>query len=314
LSRYIRIRPRVRLLGWAFLLTMLVATIPFAPPVKATFPGANGRIFYTREIGTYTEIFSIKPNGEGIKRLTNNEEVEDDNPSVTADGKFVYFERGFGHGADIWRMRRDGSHERNISKTEGEGELRPAISPNGARVAFVHSLESGIFVMRTDGTGEPEPITNPDAIPASDDNPDWSPNGNLIVFSRLVVNDDGLASRICTVRPNGTNEDCLTDPNEISAVDPEWSPDSSKVVFSGDELDDPDQEFEIYVMDAFNLARLTTTVLNFSPAYSPDGKKIVFKKGFTPSPLYIMNDNGFGAHPVTPVGKDAQDPDWSVTP
>jgi Tol biopolymer transport system component len=318
MSRHTPIRPTARLLRYAFALAMLVATIPAVPPVKATFPGGNGRIFYSREMtpgdDLTAEIFSIKPNGEGIKRLTNNEDVNDEHPAVTSDGKWVFFQRGFGHDADIWRMRRDGSRKRNITQTSGVGELRPAPSPNGERIAFARSNESGIFVMRTDGNGVTVPITDPDAIPAADDDPDWSASGNQIVFSRLIVHGGGIVSRVCTVRSDGTDEECVTDPDEISALDPEWSPDSRKVVFSGNELDDPDEEWEIYAMDAFNLVRLTTTVLNFHPAYSPDGKKIVFFKGFSPAPLYIMNDNGFGARRLTPAGKDAQDPDWSVTP
>ena len=67
-------------------------------------------------------------------------------PAVTGDGKFVFFQRGFGHGADIWRMRADGTRERNISQTPEYGELRPTISPNGEKIAFERSDESGIFV------------------------------------------------------------------------------------------------------------------------------------------------------------------------
>ena len=214
-------------------------------------------------------------------------------------------------------MRRDGSQERNITKTVGVGELRPATSPNGARIAFERSNESGIFVMRTDGNGPTVPITDPDAIPAADSDPDWSGSGNVIAFSRLIVHGGGFVSRVCTVRSDGTGEDCVTDPNEISAFQPEWSPDSRKVVFYGNELDDPDNEWEIYAMDAFTLVRLTTSTFNFSPAYSPNGKKVVLDKrtGFDQSGrLYIMNTDGFGARPLTPANHDADDPDWSVKP
>ena len=71
LSRRIQSRPARRLPKWALLLAMLITTIPAATPVRATFPGGNGRIFYSREITAgddfTAEIFSIKPNGEGIR-------------------------------------------------------------------------------------------------------------------------------------------------------------------------------------------------------------------------------------------------------
>ena len=114
------------------------------------------------------------------------------------------------------------------------------------------------------------PITYPEEIPAIH-SPirDWSASGNVTAFDRLIVHGGGVVSRVCYVKSDGTNEECLTGPDEISAIKPEWAPDSGKITFHGNELDDPDEEWNIYAMDAFNLARLTTTVLNFGPAYSP---------------------------------------------
>lgn len=74
----------------------------------------------------------------------------------------------------------------------------PAISPDGAQVAFVRSVtlrkedrrHSEIWLVPADGSGEPVRLTSP-AFSAS--NPQWSPDGRLLSFSsvRSVVEEEG---------------------------------------------------------------------------------------------------------------------------
>ena len=50
----------------------VVTTLCFAPAVDAAFPGRDGLIAFTRADGSEpTEIYVIRPNGQGLRQLTH---------------------------------------------------------------------------------------------------------------------------------------------------------------------------------------------------------------------------------------------------
>jgi hypothetical protein len=101
---------------------------------------------------------------------------------------------------------------------------------------------------------------------------------------------------------------------------PAWSPDGMKIAFMSNR-DDPNPgsctfcNEEIYVMDAngANETRLTTDpARDESPAWSPDGTKIVFDSARTGSgDIYSMNPDGTGVVRLTTSADPESDPSWS---
>ena len=55
-------------------------------PAKAAFPGANGKIAFTRHRAGNWDIYTMKRDGTGVKRLTKNSAV-DEFPMWSPDGK-----------------------------------------------------------------------------------------------------------------------------------------------------------------------------------------------------------------------------------
>ena len=104
---------------------------------------------------------------------------------------------------------------------------------NGA-IAFKRFLDdahssSALFTIRPDGTGERQ-VTRPvDGV--LDDQPDWSPNGALIVFTRA-----GDPFTVWTVRPDGTRLARLTPPcvgaSCEDATGGSFAPNGRRVVFT----------------------------------------------------------------------------------
>ncbi|MGH9275673.1 MAG: hypothetical protein ACRDZU_13580, partial [Acidimicrobiales bacterium] len=45
---------------------LLVGVVGAAAPVGAGMPGANGRIAFTRDLNTQTEIYSMNPDGSDV--------------------------------------------------------------------------------------------------------------------------------------------------------------------------------------------------------------------------------------------------------
>src|SRR5581483_4592269 len=73
---------------------------------------------------------------------------------------------------------------------------------------------------------------------------------------------------------------------------------------------------DISVMDAngTNVQQLTHTCLDSDPSWSPDGSQIAFTstRDSQQPGIFVMNADGTGARPVTPIGLPAVEPSWSA--
>ena len=297
--------------------TTLVATLTAAGvfasvslPAQAAWPGKNGRIFFYRQIGEGPdEIFSVKPDGTGRKRLTSDNK-DDESPAVSADGKWIVWERELPN-SELFKMRTDGSNRQRLTNTAHE-EKHPSWSPTGNKIVFTSDQggEEAIWIMNADGTGRSK-LTDMDG---EEYGPKWSPNGNWIAFT----NDNEIVS-ICKIRPNGSDEVCLTDESFERVNDADWSPNSQKIVFEGREPDSVGDE-DVYKMSAngSNVVQLTEAAAEddaSDPAFSPTGAKIIFEtKTLPPNQLWRMNADGSNEEAVTPEQFDVQDPDWAPKP
>lgn len=193
---------------------------------------------------------------------------------------------------------------------------------------------SGIFKINADGTGEHQIVRSPKGMVV--DQPDWSPDGSLIVFTRCVV-DGGCG--VYTVGVAGTGLKRLS-PGCATAATPceddanvSFLPDGKHIVFSratGKVRHWPDwdqiQHSDLVVSDLNGGNRRVIFRskpyegdLNFA-ASSPDGKRFVYEHANSPltrpgahhAALFVVGSDGKDNHRITPWSLDAGDnPDWS---
>jgi TolB protein len=170
----------------------------------------------------------------------------------------------------------------------------PFPSPDGKKIVFEISVGGfyQIFTMNIDGSGQTQ-ITHD---PATHDTPSWSPDGRKIAY---VSNKTGH-SVIYMMNPDGSGEERLTD-GRHEYIHPTWSPDSSKLVYcSDDDLKPPQKNrSEIYSLDlkTRQATALITGGTNTYPSWSPDGKRIVFRRiiGDMNSEVFVASSDGSGA-------------------
>ncbi len=318
-------------------------------PAEAAFPGKNGRIAFHANRDGNVDVFSVRADGTGLRRLTDYYWWDQD-PSFSADGEKIAFEsrRGDGHVPAIWIMNADGTRERQVTFPNGpypddDKDFGPATwSPDGKRIVYFHvpSVEDNSDP-DTDYSGHVYALNlsngrEMDLTPGfwGAGQPSWSPDGRRIAFVGSRTGQEG--SDIYTMKTDGTGLKRLTD-NESGAGEPQWSPDSSKIVFRTDrtgEVDpycDPDRSScdpltEIYVMDrdGSDQTRLTHPVIKVgpgensgegpdsSPAFSPNGRKIVFARG---GELWVMRADGAGQKDLTASeGDEGYSPSWQPLP
>ncbi|MBW8011305.1 MAG: protein kinase [Chloroflexi bacterium] len=170
--------------------------------------------------------------------------------------------------------------------------LGPTPTGGGGKIAFA-SDRTGIpqiWIMNVDGTGLDQ-VTDEVAGACQ---PDWSPDGNRLVFispcsndtdtypgsSMFVINIDGSEFTPLASFPGGD-------------YDPAWSPDGSKIAFTT--LRDSRRP-QIWVLDleTNTASSLSDSITNdFNPAWSPDGDSIVFvTTRIGPTQIWTMDASG----------------------
>jgi dipeptidyl aminopeptidase/acylaminoacyl peptidase len=112
----------------------------------------------------------------------------------------------------------------------------PQIAPDGAQVAFVRvsvdekkdAYESAVWLVKTDGTEAPRPLTSG----TRDNSPRWSPDGQRLAFVRSIDKDGRpQPAQIYILAMAGGEPQALTDlPKGAGA--PEWSPDGKTIAFA----------------------------------------------------------------------------------
>ena len=114
------------------------------------------------------------------ERLTTSPEP-DGEPSAGNDGRII-FVRGRGATARLWSLARDGTEQR---LTRGQvAERWPAVSPDGARVAYVAVTETGRRLRVRALAGDSARAADSVVIADRDvDRPAWSPRGDRLAFT-----------------------------------------------------------------------------------------------------------------------------------
>jgi Tol biopolymer transport system component len=184
--------------------------------------------------------------------------------------------------------------------------IRRLTSATASGVIAFHSDRDGnleIYAMNANGLGQ----TNLTNHPASDADPEWSPDGSRIAFD---TDRDGNFE-IYAMNPDGSNPARLTN-HPATDLHPAWSPNGSRIAFQSDR----DGNFDIYVMNADGTGptRLTKSQgPDLAPAWSPDGARIAFVRVRNGRPqILVMNANGTGQKTITiDTANSDHEPAWS---
>ena len=322
-AKVVRARALVFLLAAAMAAVVLVTF--GGAPAGAVVPGANGKIFFSSDRDGDSEIYSMYPNGKGLKKLTNNKNVSDDDPAVSPDGSKVVFVSSrnvsnFDGNTEIYVMNADGTDQKRLTNDPGGNNVastdaRPTFSPDGTKIAWEH--ERDIYLMNADGTGTPSNLTGADWI-GFDSDPAFSPDGDQIAFTsnRPGAPDYNMDIYVMDTSAATNGATRLTEDLALDS-EPSWSPDGSKIAFQSGR----GSGFDVYVMDASGANETLladATSRDEMPVFSPDGQKMVFSGTPTSYPEIYVTDSDPATsdtpYRLTRNGVYDAFPDWGLVP
>src|SRR4030095_11991108 len=299
---------------------------------------------FTLNLGSF-ESYLMNPDGTNVRRLTDNSDG-DSGAVFSPDGKRGVFESNRNNAfevpaqvplniGDLFLMNDKGNDQTLLTRGSSS-----SWSPDGKYITFHRSAsglafpvsvpppfpgipgcpiktdagaatwDNDIFISKVgdllENVAEPTNITN---SPQIDDDPDWSPDGKQIAFTRHPFNDNPNLSNLANVFVLNLQTGLTTqltfdaDPPEEERA-PAWSPDGTRIAYMC-RIGGGTNDFEICVMnaDGTNRVQLTNnTDFDGGPSWSPDGQKIMFLRTVPATlrpvgqrqQIWIMNADGTG--------------------
>jgi Tol biopolymer transport system component len=273
--------------------------------------GSSENIVFQAKVNGLYQLFTIKPDGSGLKQITHLAVKRSSVPGVeephwSPDGTMILFDSDYArtskHVISLFTVKPDGSGLKRVPLVTGLFNGEAAWSPDGKNIAYTFDASSttpaqpqGIQVAQADGSF-PYALTRVEHANHNDQRPSWSPNGKWIIFTEHYGLDQ---SQILRVRDVGGTPIPLT-PFELNANNAKWSPDGTTILFNSHNDAKPDQNANLYTMSA-NGSRLVQIthyrggLHAFANGWSPDGTEIIFhlrgtrRNGSTVNQLFIMD-------------------------
>ncbi len=253
-----------------------------------------------------SDIFTVRVNGTGLRRLTQTVEgLRYDSPAWARGGRWIAFS---GPPCDdcpetifLIDLARGGTVKRLPGTVPGA--VRPSWGPSDRVLTFVGGLANSVFTISRQGTGRRR-LTNDRA---AHDQSVWSPDGRRIAYTSQQRNGRW---DIFVMRSDGSRKSGLT-ATPGSEEHPAWSHDGRRITFARQ----IGGKWAIFVMpvDGGRARRLTPLSENSQqPAWSPDDRQIAYTLvSSAGSMIIVIGADGTGRRRLqTGIGA-ASAPSWS---
>ena len=264
-----------------------------------------------------TRIVFVAESGGRLNRTKTLAIMDQDgaNPSYLTDGSYIVMSPRFSStsqeitymtlkptGSAIYLFNLETARRESLGSFPGM-VYAPRFSPDGGRVAFAveRGGNSDIYVMNLKSRTSQRLTTDP----AIDTSPSFSPDGSRIVFN----SDRGGSPQLYVMGADGGGASRISF-GSGRYTSPVWSPAGDFIAFTKQ----TGSEFHIGVMrpDGSDERLLTTSYLDESPTWAPNGRVLMFSRETPGGPprLWTVDVTGRILRPA-PYPGSGSDPAWS---
>jgi Tol biopolymer transport system component/DNA-binding winged helix-turn-helix (wHTH) protein len=252
-----------------------------APPASAgdespAFSPDGTTVAFTRLVGGAKEIYVVPVTGGQPRRLTFEDNIRPgsftDGLAWTPDGRDIVFASNRSGSFQLWRVPVTGGTPVRIGVYAQHLSL-PTVSRDGKRLAWVQSsYDTNIWHVPVPEPGGPlVPPTPLIVSTAADSNPQYSPDGQRIVFGSLRSG----TPEIWSADHDGRRVMRLTNMGGPVTGTPRWSPDGKEIAF--DSMVAANRDIYVVSANGGKPRQLTTEAAEDTcPSWSGNGQWIYF--------------------------------------
>lgn len=255
---------------------------------------ADGRslFFHSLRQGRWG-VWRVNLDGSNLMRITPPN-LDAFTPRTSLDGKWLVLTRLRGEHRQIELMELS-TGKLTALTTEATDHWNPAISPDGRHVVY-HMATPSLTVPDVEFWGAP-PGTHLKLLRLAGAFPSFSPDGKRLA---LV----GDLARLDLMNADGSGRETIYAGQSRGLFSTGWARQVELIAFAVDGVfEGAEARVDLITVrpDGSGLRRLTRQVGNNAfPAFSPDGKQLVFRSGRGGNKnLYLMNSDGTGLKQLT---------------
>jgi Tol biopolymer transport system component len=291
---------------------------PTPTPRAQAASATNGRILFTHcEDPGGCQIYTANPDGSAVDQVT--EDGDSFQGDWSPDGEQIVYAGTASGDVAIWIVNADGTDPQQLTPDDPDSDsLWPRFTADGSRILFTNcrggDCDGGISAVRPNGTGLHHVTPNSHR---SYNLADQSPGGSRMAYMRW--HSGGVKMAIYVSDAQGHHQRRISPPR-LQGWWPDWSPTGRRIVFTTQVFGDrPSPRIFTVRPNGSHLVQVTHTRrlhADVSPAYSPNGRKILFASDrryadFCCSDLFVVDAGGGPATRVR-LPFDAYEPRWGT--
>jgi tricorn protease len=179
-------------------------------------------------VSTHGELFTIATGRGDVRRLTQTPGVRETQPRWSPDGKWIAFVADTGGSDEVWLCDETGGQLKQISK--GDSQKGQVVWSPDSKALLYTASDKKLYKHTLDG-GKTDVVATGSSVGfggAAIANPQWSPDGKWISFTRAG---DNLLPHVYVIPAEGGKERRITDADSYSDSNAAWTPDGKRLVY-----------------------------------------------------------------------------------